>query len=220
MDTSKIILRQEEPKDYRAVEDMTRETFWNHFVPGCGEHYLAHILRDAECFIPELDIVAELDGELIGNIMYTKAKIADDNGGEHEVIIFGPLTVRPAYQRQGVGRLLLEHTKALARGMGYKAVFLYGNPGYYSRVGFVPAERYGIGTPDDMYADALQCCVLQEGALEGITGRLFDDPVYEAVENEEALSAFDQTFPPKEKKSGLPMQERFKEILTWRKPRK
>ena len=62
------IIRKETPHDYRAVETMTRNAFYNIYVPGCIEHYLVHTMRSHEDFIPELDFVLELDGQVIGNM--------------------------------------------------------------------------------------------------------------------------------------------------------
>lgn len=90
-----IQIRNEQKSDYQIVEDITREAFYNMYVPGCMEHYLVHIMRGHEDFIPELDFVLELDGKVIGNIMYTKAKLTDENGEEKEIITFGPVSILP-----------------------------------------------------------------------------------------------------------------------------
>ena len=121
-----IELRPESPADFRAVEELTRNAFWNHHAPGCDEHYLAHILRESSDFVPELDYVAVHAGKVVGNIMYTRAKIVLDRGGEREVLCFGPLAVDPAFQGQGVGGALIERTKTLARELGYKAILIFG----------------------------------------------------------------------------------------------
>ena len=99
-------IRRETQEDYRRVEELTRRAFWNLYVPGCSEHYLAHILRDHADFIPELDLVAELEGSIIGNIMYTKASLTDEDGTEKPILTFGPISVLPEYQRQGCGKAL------------------------------------------------------------------------------------------------------------------
>ena len=77
-----IIIRKEQPEDYLRVETIIRKAFWNLYVPGCYEHYLAHILRSHEDFIPELDLVIEKDGLVIGSVMYTKNRLIDENGAE------------------------------------------------------------------------------------------------------------------------------------------
>ena len=75
-----IRIRNERPEDYETVERITREAFYNLYVPGCVEHYLVHLMRTHEDFIPELDFVLELDGAVIGDIMYTKATLTDEEG--------------------------------------------------------------------------------------------------------------------------------------------
>ena len=162
-----IKIRLETPVDYSNVERITREAFWNHHVPGCDEHYLAHVLRQAECFLPKLDFVAELDGSVVGNIMYTKARIVGDDAVEYPVLSFGPISVLPEVQGRGIGGRLIRHTLALAKEMGHTAVLIYGDPDYYCRFGFVPAEQYNIGTRYNTYAAALQAVELVPGALAG-----------------------------------------------------
>ena len=83
----KITIRNEEQKDWAVVEKITRQAFYNLYVPGCVEHYLVHIMREHEDFIPELDFVLELNGDVIGNIMYTKAKLTDENGCEKDICL-------------------------------------------------------------------------------------------------------------------------------------
>lgn len=212
-----IELRPEGPADFRAVEELTRNAFWNHHAPGCDEHYLAHILRESSNFVPELDYVAVHDGKVVGNIMYTRAKIVLDRGGEREVLCFGPLAVDPAFQGRGVGGALIERTKTLARELGYKAILIFGDPEYYSRFGFVPAERYGVGTSWGVYIISLQALELQPGALEDCEGYFEESGDYQI--DPEASAAFDKGFPPKEKVSGLPSQERFQWIIQQTKPR-
>lgn len=212
-----IELRPECPADFRAVEELTRNAFWNHHAPGCDEHYLAHILRESSDFVPELDYVAVHDGKVVGNIMYTRAKIVLDRSGEREVLCFGPLAVDPAFQGQGVGGALIERTKTLSRELGYKAILIFGDPEYYSRFGFVPAERYGVGTSWGVYIISLQALELQPGALENCVGYFQESGDYQI--DPEASAAFDKGFPPKEKVSGLPSQERFQWIIQQTKPR-
>ena len=105
-----MTIRLEAEKDYRIVENLTREAFWNQYVPGCDEHYLVHMMRAHEDFIPELDFVLTLDGEIIGSIMYTRSKLVDENGNEKQILTFGPVSILPKYQRQGYGKMLIEHS--------------------------------------------------------------------------------------------------------------
>lgn len=212
-----INIRLETPADYATVERITREAFWNHHVPGCDEHYLAHVLRQAECFLPELDFVAELDGTVVGNIMYTKARIVGDDAAEYPVLSFGPIWVLPEVQGHGIGGRLIRHTLALAKEMGHTAVLIYGDPDYYCRFGFIPAEHYKIGTRYNTYAAALQAVELVPGALAGKAGLFYEDEAYE-IDPQEA-EAFDCRFPTKEKISGLASQAKFQQHLAMQKPR-
>lgn len=217
INNNSIVLRNETESDYKAVENVTREAFWNHHGPGCDEHYLMHIMRKTDAFIPELDFVAEIDGQIVGNIVYTKAKIVDDQDVEHQVISFGPISVLPEYQGRGIGGLLIEHTKEIAKNMGFSAILIYGDPDYYERFGFVKAEHFDIGTPDDEYAVPLQACELYEVALANISGRFYEDEAFHMDEND--AKTFDQGFPPKIYEEDLPSQLRFRELVGLRKPR-
>lgn len=210
-------IRLERAEDYRAVEYLTREAFWNHHVPGCDEHYLAHVLRKSDCFVPELDFVAVRDGEILGNIMYTRAKVLCDTGEIVPALSFGPLSVLPRWQGKGVGSALVRHSLKRAGALGYAAVLIYGDPAYYSRLGFLAAETFGIGTADDQYADALQALELVPGALRGKSGRFAEDHAYEV--DEAASAEFDKAFPPKEKQEGLPSQLKFLQHVSMRRPR-
>ena len=212
-----IELRPESPADFRAVEELTRNAFWNHHAPGCDEHYLAHILRESSNFVPELDYVAVHDGKVVGSIMYTRAWIVLDRGGERGVLCFGPLAVEPAFQGQGVGGALIERTKVLAQELGYGAILIFGDPAYYSRFGFVPAEQYGVGTSWGVYIISLQACELQPGALEDCEGYFEESRDFQI--DPEKSAAFDKGFSYKEKVEGLPSQERFQWIIQQTKPR-
>ena len=203
-------LRPEAPADHRAVEELTRAAFWNHYAPGCTEHYLVHLLRDADAFVRELDFVAVSGGEIIGNIMYTRAAIHGDSGEIRPVLCFGPLSVLPEFQGRGVGTRLIRHTQVLARDLGHTAILIYGDPAFYERVGFLPAETYSIGTAQNAYAAALLACELVPGALARCPGRFVEDGIF-GFDPEQAAE-FDRSFPRLEKRSGLPAQQRFAQL--------
>lgn len=129
-------IRNERKEDYSIVEEITRKAFYNVYVPGCMEHYLVHVMRDHEDFIPELDFVLERDGQVIGNIMYTKAKLTDENGTEKEILTFGPVSVLPEYQRNGYGKLLINHSCQKAAELGFDVIVILGSPANYVSCGF------------------------------------------------------------------------------------
>lgn len=115
-----ITIRPERVSDYQQVEDIIRQAFYNLYTPGCTEHYLAHAIRPHPDFLPELDLVLELDGRVVGNIMYTKSTLVDEAGKEKGILTFGPVCIRPGLQRRGYGRLLMEESFRRASAMGVR----------------------------------------------------------------------------------------------------
>lgn len=191
--------RLETTDDHYAVEEMTREAFWELWEPDkaiCDEHLLVHRLRNSDNLIPELNIVAQLDDKLVGHIIYTKATIIGDCDNEREVLTFGPLTVSPQVQGMGVGQALMRYSFAEAKRLGYLAVLIFGHPNYYPRIGFRPAAEFGITTEEGSSFDAFMAYPLYEGALDGINGRYIIDDAYMGLTQDDALE-FDKKFPPR-----------------------
>ncbi|MCL2216391.1 MAG: N-acetyltransferase [Defluviitaleaceae bacterium] len=201
-------LRPELPADRYAVESLTREAFWDTFwEPGqqiCDEHLLVHRLRKSPNYVPELNYVAEQNGKLVGHIIYSKSKIIDPAGNPHETLTFGPLSVLPEYQGQGIGKALMLHTFGVATRLGFRAVLIFGHPDYYPRVGFRRAAEFGITFKDVLPFDAFMAYPLYPGALEVISGSYHLDPVYESLTQEAALE-FDKLFPPRERHTPAPV---------------
>ena len=217
MNYEKLKIRLEQQEDFREVEELTREAFWNVYRPGCDEHYLVHSMRNCEAFIPQLDFVMEYDNKLIGNIMYTKAVIQKDDGTQCNVISFGPVSVLPEYQNNGIGKRLIEHSIKAAEEIGYGGILIYGDPEYYKKFGFVKGEKFGIATAENMYADPLQAREIIEGFLEDAQGRFQEDGIY-AVD-ESMAENFDQNFEPKEFQENTKSQLRFQELVSLQRPR-
>lgn len=123
---NKMTIRLEEPKDYREVETLTREAFWNKYRPGCMEHYVLHCYRDRPEFVKELDYVMEEDGKIIAHIMYSRAQIAADDGRIVPIIIFGPVSVLPEMQGKGYSYAECPYT-VLETCNGHSACFICEN---------------------------------------------------------------------------------------------
>ena len=192
-----LVIRLEEEKDYQKVEFLTREAFWDLYGPGCDEHLIVHNLRKSPAFVKELSYVICDRKQIIGNVIYTLAKVRSENKQEHEVLCMGPISVLPEYQRKGIGSRLLEETLKKAKDMGYKGVVIFGNPRYYGRFGFENAKKYNIQTDTGENFDEFMALELQEEGLGGIQGRFHIDKAFEV--NEEELLAFEKGFPYKEK---------------------
>lgn len=193
-----LIIRNERKEDYGTVEQLVREAFWNLYVPGCSEHFVLHNLRESDDFVPELDFVAEREGQIVGQIVYNRGIIRGEGAEDKEVVTFGPVSVLPALQRRGIGSALIIHTTNLARDMGYPGICIYGDPRYYNRFGFRCGEKYEIKTADDKFAVGLQVLELRQGALDKTSGRFIESAAY-AVD-ETGFAQYDATFPFKEKK--------------------
>ena len=201
-----MTIRLEEPKDYRKVEELTREAFWNKYRPGCMEHYVLHRYRGRPEFVKELDYVMEEEGRLVAHIMYSRAQITADDGRIIPIMVFGPVSVLPEKQGGGRGGRLIRYTLELAEKMGCGAVAITGDPDYYHRFGFVSGSKLGVwydGIPRGEEAPFFMVKELKEGFLKGVTG-VYRDPEGYFVEDAD-VKAFDAGFPPKEKKK-LPGQ--------------
>lgn len=192
-----MIIRNEKPEDYRAVEEMIKEAFWNLSVPGCNEHYFAHQVRKSEDFIPELDLVLEEDGKIIGHIIYVKAKLTSDDGTVKEILSFGPFTIHPDYQRKGYGRKLLYHSFDVAEQLGYDTIAIWGNPENYACYGFKNCKRYNVCLEEDVYPVALMVKVFKEDALSDKIWKYVESPAHKL--DESGFEEFDSTFPQMEK---------------------
>ena len=200
MKKNDYMIRLETPNDYSKVENLTREAFWNVYRPGCMEHYVLHCYRDREDFVPELDFVMEKDGEIIGHVMYVRAKIQADDGREIPIMTFGPISIAPEYKRKGYRKALLDYSMEKAKKMGVGALCMEGNIDFYGKSGFVVASTKGIhyyAEPREEEVPYFLLKELKEGFLDGITG------VYHTPEgyfvDEKAVEKFDADFPSKEK---------------------
>ena len=199
-------IRNERKEDYSIVEEITRKAFYNVYVPGCMEHYLVHVMRDHEDFIPELDFVLERDGQVIGNIMYTKAKLTDEDGTEKEILTFGPVSVLPEYQRNGYGKLLINHSCQKAAELGYDVIVILGSPANYVSCGFQCCKKYNVCVEGGKYPAAMLVKELKEGALDGRKWIYYQSPAFEI--DEDQAQRFDDSLEKMEKKV-QPSQEEF-----------
>ena len=168
--------------------------------PGCPEHYVVRVLRRDPDFVPELDLVMERDGELVGHVLYMRSKIVADDGREIPMMTFGPISIRPDLQRQGLGKYLLDYSMERARELGAGALCIEGNISFYGKSGFVVAGTKGIryhGEPEQETVPYVLLKELRPGFLSGVTG-VYHTPKGYYVD-EAAAEEFDRNFPSKEK---------------------
>ncbi len=201
-----LTIRNETQADRRTVEDITRRAFYNIYAPGCVEHYLVRTMRDHPDFIPELDFVAELDGEVIGNVMYTRSTLTDEAGAVKDILTFGPVSIAPEHQRKGFGRRLLEHSFRRAAELGWDAVVIFGSPANYVGLGFKSCKKFNISLENGKFPSAMLGKELKEGALGGRRWVYRDSPVRGVDEGE--ARRYDDTLEPMAKEF-RPSQEEF-----------
>jgi len=201
-----MTIRLEQPSDYREVENLTREAFWNVYRPGCTEHFVLNQYRNNPDFIPELDWVMEMDGRIIGHVMFSRAELVLDDGKHVPSWTFGPISIHPDFKRQGFGLRLLNFALAKARELGIGFLCMEGNINFYRNAGFDLASKLGIhyhAEPRDAVVPYFLAQELIPGWLHdhGVTEATYQPPqgYFVADEQPEAFEAYEATFPGKEK---------------------
>ncbi|SFR59531.1 GNAT family N-acetyltransferase [Anaeromicropila populeti] len=192
-----VSIREERIEDWYDTEYVTKKAFWNLHFPGCSEHYLVHKLRQDSAYLPEFTRVAEVDGVIVGAIWYSKAHVHTEKE-KIEIVTFGPLCVEPAFQKKGIGGMLLRETMELVKKAGYKAIIIFGEPDYYPRHGFITCDHFGITTKDGKNFDAFMGIELEKGALAHAKGKFTESEVFENLPPEE-VDQYDKKFPYMEK---------------------
>ena len=196
------VIRLETEKDYREVENLIRESFWNVYRPGCYEHYVIHVLRNDPNFVKELDFVMELkeSGRLIGQNMFMKTIIKSDSGKDIPVLTMGPICIAPDLKRKGYGKILLDYSLDKAAELGFGAVLFEGNIDFYGKSGFDYSGKFGIryhDLPEDADSSFFLCKELIPGYLDNVTGIYFTPQGYYVDDSK--VDEFDKNFPPKVK---------------------
>ena len=200
MNKNNITIRIEKKEEYREVENLVRESFWNVYRPGCLEHYVLNQLRKDPDFVTELDFVMEENGKLIGQNIFMKTVIKADDGRDIPIMTMGPICIATELKRKGYGKVLLDYSLEKAAEMGCGALCFEGNIDFYGKCGFTYASEFGIryhGLPEGEDASFFLCKELIPGFLDGVTGE-YATPAGYFVDEAEA-EEFDKTFPYKEK---------------------
>lgn len=198
-----MTIRLENPTDYRKVEELTREAFWNIYRPGCVEHFVLSRYRSNPDFIPELDFVMEEDGRIIGHVMYSKAEITCKDGKILPAWTFGPISIHPDYKRKGYGLKLLQYSIEKAKAMGIGVLCMEGNIDFYKHAGFVVASTLGIhyhGEPEESEVPYFLAQELIPGYMNGAEGTYHTPQGYFAADDDpKGFKEYESSFPKKEK---------------------
>ena len=154
-----IKVRAETADDFNAIDVVNLSAF-----QGEAEAQLVGNLRKSPVFIPDLSLVAELNGRIVGHVVLSKVQLKTD-AGESEILALGPMSVVPSQSHRGIGSELIDAAVARARPLCYTAIVVAGHPDYYLRFGFKPAAEWGVTCNLSIPTDALTAMELVDGAL-------------------------------------------------------
>ena len=167
----KIKLRQETQADHPAVAKVIEEAFQNIQFSDHKEQFLVEKLRNSNAFVPELSIIAERNGEIVGHILLTKIKI-ENVKNTFESLAMAPVSVKPKYQNQGIGGMLIRESHRKAKDLGFQSVILLGHADYYPKFGYEPTSKFGIELPFEAPDENCMAIELEENSLEGVSGKV------------------------------------------------
>jgi putative acetyltransferase len=163
-----MIIRNETVNDFEEVYKLNYLAFGKRK----DESELVERIRKSEEFVPELSIIAEIDNEIVGHLLLSKATVVDYEQ-IFTVIVLAPIAINPSFQKQGIGSKLIDEGIRRCRVLGFSIILLIGHPSYYPRFGFQPARKYGLElkqfeVPDEVF----MVYEVEEGTLQEIKGEL------------------------------------------------
>lgn len=155
-----IEIRTERKEDFAEIYQLVASAFKQDF-----ESELIEKIRKGLTYVPELALIAEENGRLVGYILFSKIKIVG-KGVAYDTLALAPLAVDPLYQKQGIGSMLVTDGLERAKVLGFLSVIVLGDPNYYSRFGFQKASKWHIQCPFEVPEEAFMAIELAEGALQ------------------------------------------------------
>lgn len=174
--TVQASIRPETAADHGEIRKANKKAFG-----GKSESKLVDAVRESDFFVPELSLVADAGGKVVGHILFTPVSIVE---GEKEfpALALAPMCVLPEFQNKGIGSLLVRRGLEECARLGHKLVVVLGHPGYYPRFGFVPAGERGLKLPFEAPAEAFMVLELAPGALAGVSGTVeYPEPFHEVI---------------------------------------
>ena len=159
-----IKIRKEESSDIEIVYQLVKEAFMNEEYTDHDEHNLVNRLRESKSFIPELSLVAVINQQIVGYILFTKIKIKNEEN-EYSSLALAPVSVIPDMQGKGIGKSLIKKGHQIANELGFKSIIVLGHPGYYHRFGYIPASQFGINSPFEVPDNAFMAIALETNNL-------------------------------------------------------
>lgn len=165
-----LTIRSEVPQDYESVNTATKAAFLKAEHTDGNEHNLVARLRQSISFNPNLSLVAEINTQIVGHILFTPIQILSDSGIAHPSLALAPVSVSPEFQKIGIGAALIQEGHKIAKEQGYPSVILLGHPAYYPKFGYKPASQWGIHAPFEVPDEAFMALELIEGSLAKVSG--------------------------------------------------
>lgn len=143
----KITIRTETDADVRAITEVTEAAFQTMEISDHTEQFIVTALRKAGALT--VSLVAELDGRVVGHIAFSPITMSDGTAGWYGM---GPVSVLPQYQRQGIGKALVQEGLARLKGLKARGCCLVGHPEYYRKFGFQNTPELGLeGVPPEVF---------------------------------------------------------------------
>jgi putative acetyltransferase len=165
-------IRPERPSEFSEIYELIRTAFATARVSGGDEQNFVDRLRAGPDYIPELALVAEDQGGIIGHIMLTRTSVATTASGARQVLLLGPVCVVLDRRDRGVGARLIGEALHRARELGHAAVVLVGNPAYYARFGFRSSTEFGVANANGIPSEFVMALELVPGALTDAAGSI------------------------------------------------
>ncbi len=164
-----MTIRQELEQDHKQVFDLVQKAFEKEVFSDHKEHFLVERIRHSAHFIPELSIVAELNGIIAGYILLSTIKIKNDLSAQ-EALALAPVAVLPDYHRKGIGTALIQYAHQKARALKFDVIIVLGHESYYPKFGYKMARQFGIKLPFDVPDENCMLIELTDGALAKVSG--------------------------------------------------
>lgn len=175
--TMTLRIRQETEQDYLSTEDVIERAFKNAEYSDHSEHLLVANLRRSDVFVPELSLVTEDEGQIVGHILLTRL-IIKDGDEQHESLTLAPISVLPEHQHKGIGSALIRKSIEIARDLSFRSMIVLGYDTYFPRFGFKPAHIWGITAPFNVSKEAFMALELVDGSLDQVKGTVVYPKVF------------------------------------------
>ncbi len=167
-----IEIRSAQTQDHININQLIKKAFGQE-----NESHLVNALRHRPDHVEELEMVAVLNGAVVGHIFYSQIKIVGENE-ETPSLALAPMAVLPDHQQKGIGKQLVEESLRMAKSLGFQSVVVLGHPEYYPKFGFVPASTFSISAPIQVPDQAYMALELQANSLEKVSGRVAYPPEF------------------------------------------